>query len=106
MDEIEQRARALLGDVGRFESGGSVPYDVVISAITKLLADMPTIWEDPAGKGYPCFERPMTPAECRAAIEAARAASDDWRPIETAPSDECVTIARKGQFDGWQIAMA
>ena len=30
---------------------------------------MPTIWEDPAGKGYPCFERPMTPNEARETIE-------------------------------------
>jgi hypothetical protein len=28
------------------------------------LAALPIIWEDPAGKGYPCFSRPMTAAEC------------------------------------------
>lgn len=28
-------------------------------------SEMPTTWYDPAGKGYPCFERPMTASECR-----------------------------------------
>jgi hypothetical protein len=32
-------------------------------------ADMPTIWEDPAGKGYPCFEWPLTLKEANAMIE-------------------------------------
>ncbi len=32
-------------------------------------SEMPTIWEDPACKGYPCFERPMTPAECKQMID-------------------------------------
>jgi len=32
-------------------------------------SEMPTIWEDPAGKGYPCFERPMTPRECKETID-------------------------------------
>lgn len=32
-------------------------------------AEMPTIWEDPAGKGYPCFERPMTPSEAKDTID-------------------------------------
>lgn len=40
-----------------------------IEATRAALADMPTIWEDPAGKGYPCFERPMTPAEARETVE-------------------------------------
>jgi hypothetical protein len=32
--------------------------------------DWPTIWEDPAGKGYPCFERPMTIKEINEAVSA------------------------------------
>jgi hypothetical protein len=32
-------------------------------------SEMPTIWEDPAGKGYPCQERPMTPKEASETID-------------------------------------
>ncbi|WP_303763854.1 hypothetical protein [Sphingobium yanoikuyae] len=42
---------------------------MVNHAVAAATAGMPTIWEDPAGKGYPCFERPMTPAEARATID-------------------------------------
>ena len=53
------------------------PLDVALLArITALEAqvsayerDMPTILTDPAGKGYACFERPMTPAEAKRCIE-------------------------------------
>lgn len=41
----------------------------LIESLSAAQDQMPTIWEDPAGKGYPCFERPMTPAECRDTIE-------------------------------------
>jgi hypothetical protein len=34
-----------------------------------LSTDMPVIWEDPAGKGYPCFSRPMTPTEARETLD-------------------------------------
>lgn len=50
-----------------------------IEALRALLADMPTVWEDPAGKGYLCQERPMTPAEARAEIEALRARETELR---------------------------
>ncbi|WP_010337765.1 hypothetical protein [Sphingobium yanoikuyae] len=42
---------------------------MVNHAVAAATAGMPTIWEDPAGKGYPCFERPMTPAEARDTID-------------------------------------
>lgn len=37
-------------------------------ALLALLPSWPTIAIDPAGKGYPCQERAMTPAEVREAI--------------------------------------
>lgn len=40
-----------------------------LDAATIERQEMPTIWEDPAGKGYPCFERPMTPNEARETID-------------------------------------
>jgi hypothetical protein len=40
-----------------------------LQSVAAATAGMPTIWEDPAGKGYPCFERPMTPAEAKAALD-------------------------------------
>lgn len=40
-----------------------------LQSVAAATAGMPTIWEDPAGKGYPCFERPMTPAEAKDAID-------------------------------------
>jgi hypothetical protein len=48
--------------VQAFEAGATY-------AAAEQQRDMPTIWVDPAGKGYPCFERRMTPKECREAIE-------------------------------------
>lgn len=50
-----------------------------IERLRTILADMPTIWEDPAGKGYPCQERPMTSAEVRDEITRLRARDIGWR---------------------------
>lgn len=57
-------------------NGRAADLESAIARITELEAHiaaeqaaMPTIWEDPAGKGYPCFGCPMTPAEAKAAID-------------------------------------
>lgn len=41
----------------------------LLAEIASYKAAMPTVWEDPAGKGYFCYERPMTPAEAKEAVE-------------------------------------
>lgn len=62
--------------------------------------EMPTIWEDPAGKGYPCFERPMTAKEARETIDryAARIAK-----LEAAQPDdklvEALAVFCEGDVD-------
>lgn len=38
-------------------------------ATRALMVEMPAIMIDPAGKGYPCMERPMTPAEAKWGLE-------------------------------------
>lgn len=56
------------------------------------LSGMPTILEDPAGKGYPCFERPMTPTEAKECID--RLSSDLLNAREN-----CAKIA--DSHDSW-----
>lgn len=52
-----------------YEQGCEAAMRFRLQSVAAATAGMPTIWEDPAGKGYPCFERPMTPAEARATID-------------------------------------
>lgn len=47
----------------------TVPTRIERPATSQEGERMPTLWEDPAGKGYPCFERPMTPNEARETID-------------------------------------
>jgi hypothetical protein len=69
---------------------------ILLPAIKALIEErdgMPTIWEDPAGKGYPCFERRMTAAECKETIErfADRLAASE---AECARLREALELAR------------
>lgn len=75
------------------------------------LAGMPTIYEDPAGKGYPCFERPMTPAECKAQMEEyGSALADAERKLEEARRERDTLhdvlspfVDLKAQNEAWGI---
>lgn len=74
-----------------------------LQSVAAATAGMPTIWEDPAGKGYPCFERPMTPAEVREGLSQCFATIDGLHALVAELGDKIAAkdaeIARlKGQF--------
>jgi hypothetical protein len=70
-DRLEALAQPV---VGALKEAKAVCERAELRRVTPVVSasgevDMPTIWEDPAGKGYPCFERSMTPKEARETIE-------------------------------------
>lgn len=67
------------GEIAHLLARCNQPLHAEIEALRAILAEMPTVMEDPAGKGYPCQERPMTPAEARDVIEALRAREAELR---------------------------
>lgn len=72
-----------------------------------LMADMPTIGEDPAGKGYPCFFRPMTPLECKETFERLAQRAIDAEVHLTASGSVGSDVLRPGDIDASrQIAAA
>lgn len=76
-----------------------------ITHLRTILADMPTIWEDPAGKGYPCQERPMTSAEVRDEITSLRARDIGWRlECEELRAREAENLAHIQALQEWQSA--
>lgn len=86
-DELIARLRYILDADGKeyvARTSHLRPHDLR-QCLAALESRPPTIWEDPAGKGYPCFERPMTPQEARETIErlSARVVELESRPAPT-----------------------
>lgn len=79
----------------------------ILTTLEASRSEMPTIWEDPAGKGYPCFERPMTAKEAREEVETLRARVVELEASRTPVSEERAKAAYlEALWSGWRSGLA